>query len=192
MTVPGLWWGSGASRAAYPPQLMPPWFIALDPISASAHRNDWHLPPHRDRDHAGVVFPSGAAPPHGGSDVAARRESWWPSVGPYRNRAIEMGGTWPAVVGLAVGGLFITRLINSRAPPSRISGRGESRRHRTSWHRAVLLMVAITIHTISRKAWRSGAHLVRLRWGCACLGTGDRPAEHPEGLEITLRSAAKA
>ncbi len=65
--------------------------------------------------------------------------------------AIEMGGTWPAVIGLALGGLFIF-LLDQWLPHlhPEFPDEAEQEGLRSSWRRAVLLMVAITEQALAK------------------------------------------
>lgn len=101
--------------------------------------------------------------------------------------AIEMSGTWPAVAGLALGGAFIF-LLDQWLPhlhpefPDETSPEGPP----SPWRRAVLLMIAITMHNIpeglavgvSFGAGNPGAALA--------LAVGIGLQNIPEGLAIAL------
>jgi ZIP family zinc transporter len=101
--------------------------------------------------------------------------------------AIEMGGTWPAAVGLVVGGLFIFTLdqvLPHLHPefPDEATQEGP----RSGYRRAVLLMVAITIHNFPEGlavgvAFGSGATGAAL-----ALAIGIGLQNIPEGLAIAL------
>lgn len=101
--------------------------------------------------------------------------------------AIEMSGTWPAVIGLALGGVFLYGLDQSLPHlhpefPDEATTEGPH----SQWRRAVLLMVAITMHNIPEGlavgvafgAGNSGAALA--------LAIGIGLQNIPEGLAIAL------
>jgi ZIP family zinc transporter len=116
----------------------------------------------------------------GGVMVAA---SCWSLLQP----AIEMSGTWPAVVGLTLGGLFIF-LLDQALPhlhpefPDEASLEGP----RSSWRRAVLLMVAITIHNIPEGLAVGVAFGAGNVGAALALAIGIGLQNIPEGLAIAL------
>ena len=166
---------------------MPAWFAALDPISQAfvATLGTYLLTavgtlpvlffnqaPRRLMD----ALMGGAA----GVMVAA---SCWSLLVP----AIELGGTWPAVVGLAFGGLFIFGL--DQALPHlhpEFPDEAEQEGPRASWRRAVLLMVAITIHNFP-EGLAVGVAFGGGNTGAAlALAIGIGLQNIPEGLAIAL------
>ena len=166
---------------------MPAWFVALDPISQALLATIvtylltaigttpvlfFRQAPRRLMD----ALMGGAA----GVMVAA---SCWSLLQP----AIEMGGTWPAVVGLAVGGLFIyalDQLLPHLHPefPDEASAEGP----RSGWHRAVLLMVAITIHNFPEGLAVGVAFGAGNAGAALALALGIGLQNIPEGLAIAL------
>jgi ZIP family zinc transporter len=116
----------------------------------------------------------------GGVMVAA---SCWSLLQP----AIEMSGTWPAVVGLALGGLFIFTLdqwlphLHPEFPDE-----AEQEGPRSSWRRAVLLMVAITIHNIPEGLAVGVAFGAGNAGAALALALGIGLQNIPEGLAIAL------
>jgi ZIP family zinc transporter len=116
----------------------------------------------------------------GGVMVAA---SCWSLLQP----AIEMGGTWPAVVGLAFGGLFIfalDQLLPHLHPefPDEATQEGPS----SSVRRAVLLMVAITIHNFPEGLAVGVAFGADNPGAALALAIGIGLQNIPEGLAIAL------
>ena len=101
--------------------------------------------------------------------------------------AIEMAGTWPAVIGLAAGGLFIftlDQLLPHLHPefPDEATQEGPS----SSYRRAVLLMVAITIHNFP-EGLAVGVAFGSGNTGAAmALAIGIGLQNIPEGLAIAL------
>jgi ZIP family zinc transporter len=166
---------------------MPAWFVALDPISQALLATIgtylltaigttpvlfFRQAPRRLMD----ALMGGAA----GVMVAA---SCWSLLQP----AIEMSGTWPAVVGLAVGGLFIyalDQLLPHLHPefPDEASAEGP----RSGWHRAVLLMVAITIHNFPEGLAVGVAFGAGNAGAALALALGIGLQNIPEGLAIAL------
>ena len=101
--------------------------------------------------------------------------------------AIEMGGTWPAVLGLTLGGLFIF-VLDQRLPhlhpefPDEATQEGP----RSSYRRAVLLMLAITIHNFP-EGLAVGVSFAADNPGAAvALAFGIGLQNIPEGLAIAL------
>lgn len=101
--------------------------------------------------------------------------------------AIEMGGTWPAVVGLILGGMFIyalDQLLPHLHPefPDEASAEGPS----SGWRRAVLLMVAITIHNFPEGLAVGVAFGAGAPGPAFALALGIGLQNIPEGLAIAL------
>jgi ZIP family zinc transporter len=101
--------------------------------------------------------------------------------------AIEMGGTWPAVIGLAWGGAFIfvlDRWLPHLHPefPDEATQEGP----RSGWRRAVLLMVAITIHNIPEGLAVGVAFGGGNAGAATALAIGIGLQNIPEGLAIAL------
>jgi ZIP family zinc transporter len=101
--------------------------------------------------------------------------------------AIEMGGTWPAAVGLAAGGLFLWTLdqvlphLHPEFPDeARQEGPASSRR------RAVLLMTAITMHNFPEGLAVGVAFGAGNPASAAALALGIGLQNIPEGLAIAL------
>lgn len=101
--------------------------------------------------------------------------------------AIEMGGTWPAVVGLAAGGLFLWTLdqvlphLHPEFPDeARQEGPASSRR------RAVLLMTAITMHNFPEGLAVGVAFGAGDAASAVALALGIGLQNIPEGLAIAL------
>ena len=166
---------------------MPAWFTALDPISQAfvATLGTYLLTaigttpvlffrqaPRRLMD----ALMGGAA----GVMVAA---SCWSLLQP----AIEMGGTWPAAIGLAFGGLFIFVLdqllphLHPEFPDEALEEGPQS-----SWRRAVLLMVAITIHNFPEGLAVGVAFGAGNAGAAVALALGIGLQNIPEGLAIAL------
>jgi ZIP family zinc transporter len=166
---------------------MPAWFTSLDPISQAlvATLGTYLLTaigtmpvlffrsaPRRLMD----ALMGGAA----GVMVAA---SCWSLLQP----AIEMAGTWPAVIGLAIGGLFIFALdqvLPHLHPefPDEATQEGPS----SSFRRAVLLMVAITIHNFPEGLAVGVAFGGNNPGAALALALGIGLQNIPEGLAIAL------
>ncbi len=101
--------------------------------------------------------------------------------------AIEMGGTWPAVIGLAVGGVFIFGLDQALPHlhpefPDEAKEEGPRSGHR----RAVLLMVAITIHNFPEGLAVGVAFGSGNAGAALALALGIGLQNIPEGLAIAL------
>ena len=166
---------------------MPGWFASLDPISQALVATlgtylltalgttpvlFFRTAPRRLMD----ALMGGAA----GVMVAA---SCWSLLQP----AIEMSGTWPAVIGLAVGGLFIfalDQLLPHLHPefPDEATEEGPS----STFRRAVLLMVAITIHNFPEGLAVGVAFGSGNTSGALALAIGIGLQNIPEGLAIAL------
>jgi zinc transporter, ZIP family len=166
---------------------MPAWFLELDPVSQAliATFGTYLLTavgttpvlffksaPRRLMD----ALMGGAA----GVMVAA---ACWSLLQP----AIEMAGTWPAVIGLAVGGLFIF-VLDQRLPhlhpefPDEATQEGPS----SSYRRAVLLMVAITIHNFPEGLAVGVAFGAGTPAAALALAIGIGLQNIPAGLAIAL------
>jgi ZIP family zinc transporter len=166
---------------------MPEWFLALGPIGqAFAATVGTYLltaagtlpvlffrqAPRRLMD----LLMGGAA----GVMVAA---SCWSLLQP----AIEMGGTWPAVIGLSIGGGFIWALdqvLPHLHPEFPDEARAEG--PHSSWRRAVLLMVAITIHNFPEGLAVGVAFGAGAPGPAFALALGIGLQNIPEGLAIAL------
>lgn len=166
---------------------MPSWFASLDPITqALAATTGTYLltaigttpvfffqrAPRRLMD----ALMGGAA----GVMVAA---SCWSLLQP----AIEAGGTMPAVVGLALGGLFIfslDQLLPHLHPefPEEAHAEGPA----SGWRRAVLLMIAITIHNFPEGLAVGVAFGAGNPGAAMALALGIGLQNIPEGLAIAL------
>jgi ZIP family zinc transporter len=101
--------------------------------------------------------------------------------------AIEMGGPWPAVVGLAIGGIFIfalDQLLPHLHPefPDEATQEGPA----SSYRRAVLLMVAITIHNFPEGLAVGVAFGADNGGAALALALGIGLQNIPEGLAIAL------
>jgi ZIP family zinc transporter len=166
---------------------MPGWFTSLDPISQALAATlgtylltalgttpvlFFRTAPRRLMD----ALMGGAA----GVMVAA---SCWSLLQP----AIEMGGTWPAVAGLAVGGLFIFALdqMLPHLHPEFPDEATEEGPH-SSFRRAVLLMVAITIHNFPEGLAVGVAFGADNPGAALALALGIGLQNIPEGLAIAL------
>jgi ZIP family zinc transporter len=101
--------------------------------------------------------------------------------------AIEMGGTWPAVIGLAVGGLFIFGLDQAlpHLHPEFPDEAKEEGPH-SGYRRAVLLMVAITIHNFPEGLAVGVAFGSGNAGAALALALGIGLQNIPEGLAIAL------
>jgi ZIP family zinc transporter len=166
---------------------MPGWFTSLDPISQAlvATLGTYLLTAigtlpvlfFRSAPRRLMDALMGAA---GGVMVAA---SCWSLLQP----AIELGGTWPAVIGLAIGGMFIFAL-DQLLPHLHPEFPDEARKEgpASSYRRAVLLMVAITIHNfpegLAVGVAFGGGHV----GGAMALAIGIGLQNIPEGLAIAL------
>ncbi len=166
---------------------MPGWFTAFDPITQALLATlgtylltalgttpvlFFRTAPRRLMD----ALMGGAA----GVMVAA---SCWSLLQP----AIEMGGTFPAVIGLAVGGLFIftlDQLLPHLHPefPDEATQEGP----RSGYRRAVLLMVAITIHNFPEGLAVGVAFGAGNTGAALALAIGIGLQNIPEGLAIAL------
>lgn len=101
--------------------------------------------------------------------------------------AIEMGGTWPAVVGLIIGGLFIfalDQMLPHLHPefPEEATEEGPA----STYRRAVLLMVAITIHNFPEGLAVGVAFGADNAGAALALAVGIGLQNIPEGLAIAL------
>jgi zinc transporter, ZIP family len=166
---------------------MPAWFTAFDPITQALLATlgtylltavgttpvlFFRTAPRRLMD----ALMGGAA----GVMVAA---SCWSLLQP----AIEMGGTLPAVIGLTVGGLFIftlDQLLPHLHPefPDEATQEGP----RSGYRRAVLLMVAITIHNFPEGLAVGVAFGAGNAGAALALAIGIGLQNIPEGLAIAL------
>jgi ZIP family zinc transporter len=166
---------------------MPGWFTAFDPITQALLATlgtylltalgttpvlFFRTAPRRLMD----ALMGGAA----GVMVAA---SCWSLLQP----AIEMGGTFPAVIGLTVGGLFIftlDQLLPHLHPefPDEATQEGP----RSGYRRAVLLMVAITIHNFPEGLAVGVAFGAGNAGAALALAIGIGLQNIPEGLAIAL------
>ena len=166
---------------------MPGWFTAFDPITQALLATlgtylltalgttpvlFFRTAPRRLMD----ALMGGAA----GVMVAA---SCWSLLQP----AIEMGGTFPAVIGLTVGGLFIftlDQLLPHLHPefPDEATQEGP----RSGYRRAVLLMVAITIHNFPEGLAVGVAFGAGNTGAALALAIGIGLQNIPEGLAIAL------
>jgi zinc transporter, ZIP family len=101
--------------------------------------------------------------------------------------AIEMGGTWPAVIGLAVGGVFIfglDQLLPHLHPEFPDEAKVEG--PQSGYRRAVLLMVAITIHNFPEGLAVGVAFGSGNAGAALALAFGIGLQNIPEGLAIAL------
>lgn len=101
--------------------------------------------------------------------------------------AIDMGGTWPAVIGLALGGVFLYTLDQTLPHlhpefPDEATTEGP----RSGWRRAVLLMVAITMHNIPEGLAVGVAFGAGNPGAALALAIGIGLQNIPEGLAIAL------
>jgi zinc transporter, ZIP family len=101
--------------------------------------------------------------------------------------AIDLGGTWPAVIGLAVGGLF-TFALDQTLPHLHPEFPEEAHQEgpQASWRRAVLLMVAITIHNFPEGLAVGVAFGAGNPGAAIALAIGIGLQNIPEGLAIAL------